>query len=76
MNSHTKKDVTLFEHTKRITREQGMIIEEPLVIRVEGEPYSVVMRTPGNEIFHVAGFCLAEGLVSHPDDFAFSGLLL
>lgn len=73
MNSHTKKDVTLFEQTKRITREQGMIIEEPLVIRVEGEPYSVVMRTPGNEIFHVAGFCLAEGLVNHPDDFSSLG---
>jgi len=73
MNSYTKKDVTLFERTRRITIEQGMIIEEPLVIRVEGEPYSVVMRTPGDEICHVAGFCLAEGLVSHPDDFSSLG---
>lgn len=73
MNSYTKNDIILFENGKRITVEQGMIIEEPLVIRVEGEPYSVVMRTPGNEIFHVAGFCLAEGLVSHPDDFSSLG---
>lgn len=73
MNSYTNKNLILFENGKRITVEQGMIIEEPLVIRVEGEPYSVVMRTPGNEIFHVAGFCLAEGLVSHPDDFSSLG---
>ncbi len=73
MNSHIKRDVILYEGNERKTLEQEMIIEEPLVIRVEGEPYSVVMRTPGNEIFHVAGFCLAEGLVSHPDDFASIG---
>ena len=73
MNSHIKRDVILLEGSERRTLEQEMIIEEPLVIRVEGEPYSVVMRTPGNEIFHVAGFCLAEGLVSNPDDFASIG---
>lgn len=49
-------------------------MEEPLAIRVEGEPYSVVMRTPGEEISHAAGFCLAEGLVDHPDDIHTIGL--
>ncbi|UCF56285.1 MAG: formate dehydrogenase accessory sulfurtransferase FdhD, partial [Deltaproteobacteria bacterium] len=33
----------------------------------------VVMRTPGEEIFHAAGFCLAEGLVDRPEDFATVG---
>lgn len=45
-----------------------LIGEEPLSIRVEGKPYSVVMRTPGDELAHAAGFCLAEGLVDSPDD--------
>lgn len=45
------------------------IAEEPLLIRIEGKPYSVVMRTPGEEIFHAAGFCLGEGIVDSPDDF-------
>ena len=54
--------------------DQGLIIEEPLAIRVEGEPYSVVMRTPGDEINHAAGFCLAEGLIDHPDDIDTIGL--
>jgi len=49
---------------------QDLIGEEPLSIRVQGKPYSVVMRTPGDEIPHVAGFCLGEGIVDTPDDFA------
>ena len=46
-----------------------LIAEEPLLIRIEGKPYSVVMRTPGEEIFHAAGFCLGEGIADSPDDF-------
>ncbi|MFZ5562963.1 MAG: formate dehydrogenase accessory sulfurtransferase FdhD [Thermodesulfobacteriota bacterium] len=46
----------------------GLIVEEPLSIRIEGAPYAVVMRTPGDEIAHVTGFCLAEGLIDGPDD--------
>lgn len=55
------------------TYKQELIAEEPLSIRIEGQPYSVVMRTPGEEIFHVAGFCLAEGLVDQPEDFTTIG---
>jgi len=39
------------------------------LIRIEGKPYSVVMRTPGEEIFHAAGFCLGEGIADSADDF-------
>lgn len=53
--------------------EENLIGEEPLLIRVEGEPYSVIMRTPGEETFHAAGFCLAEGLVDAPGDIAIIG---
>ncbi len=45
-----------------------VIAEEPLSIRIQGEPYSVIMRTPGEEMAHVAGFCLAEGIVDSPKD--------
>jgi FdhD protein len=50
-----------------------LIQEEPLLIRVEGNPYSVVMRTPGDEIPHAAGFCLGEGLVDTFSDLATIG---
>jgi FdhD protein len=46
-----------------------LIGEEPLLIRIDENPYAVVMRTPGEEIFHAAGFCLGEGLADSPDDF-------
>jgi FdhD protein len=45
-----------------------LIREEPLSIRVQGQPYAVVMRTPGDEQAHVAGFSLAEGILDSPDD--------
>lgn len=47
-----------------------LVAEEPLAIRVDGKPYIVVMRTPGEEIAQAAGLCLAEGLVDSPTDFA------
>ena len=52
---------------------QDFVREEPLLIRVEDNPYAVVMRTPGDEIAHAAGFCLSEGLVESPKDIASIG---
>ena len=51
-----------------------LVTEEPLAIRIEGRPYSVIMRTPGDEQAHAAGFCLGEGIVDHPSDFRSIGL--
>jgi FdhD protein len=56
-----------------LTREHSLLGEEPFLIRIEDHPYSVVMRTPGEEVPHAAGFCLAEGLVDDMDDFATIG---
>src|SRR4030043_538567 len=50
-------------------RKHALIREEPILIRIEGHPYSTVMRTPGDEVFHAAGFCLSEGIVENTDDF-------
>lgn len=56
-----------------LAEDQMLIGEEPLSIRVENNPYAVVMRTPGDERFLAAGFCLAEGLVDRIEDFATLG---
>lgn len=37
-------------------------VEEPLEIRIDGEPVAVTMRTPGNDEELALGFCLTEGL--------------
>ena len=50
------------------SEQQDLLGEEPLSIRIEGNPYAVVMRTPGDEIAHVAGFCLTEGIIDTRDD--------
>ncbi|MCP3871629.1 MAG: formate dehydrogenase accessory sulfurtransferase FdhD [Desulfobacteraceae bacterium] len=46
-----------------------LIGEEPLSIHVEEKPYSVVMRTPGEEVFHAAGLFLGEGIIDSLSDF-------
>jgi len=62
--------VLLQEGKVRTAINLDLIREEPLSIRVQGQPYAVVMRTPGDEQAHVAGFCLGEGIVDSPDDIA------
>lgn len=59
----------------RVTRYPGgtadadqLATEEPLEIRVDGDPLAVTMRTPGHDAELAAGFCLTEGLVEHPDE--------
>jgi FdhD protein len=52
----------------------AVAVEEPLEIRIGGEPVAVTMRTPGHDEELALGFCLSEGLApedaSLPDDFA------
>src|ERR671931_484738 len=44
----------------------AVAVEEPLEIRIGGEPVAVTMRTPGHDEELALGFCLSEGLV--PED--------
>jgi FdhD protein len=49
-------------------------VEEPLELRIGGEPVAVTMRTPGHDEELALGFCLTEGLAPTsarvPDDLA------
>jgi FdhD protein len=44
-------------------------VEEPLEIRVDGEPLAVTMRTPGHDDELAAGFLHGEGLLDGPPGF-------
>jgi FdhD protein len=62
------RPVTLLDGGEKREHRLNLIQEEPLAIRVQGQPYAVVMRTPGDETAHAAGFALAEGILDSPDE--------
>lgn len=73
MLESTYHKTMIYEKNATGTKNQELILEEPLSLRIDGNPYAVVMRTPGDEICHAAGFFLSEGLVNHKDDFTTLG---
>lgn len=52
--------------TERV--EDAIAVEEPLEIRVNGEPVAVTMRTPGDDHRLAIGFLFAEGIIRGQDD--------
>ena len=69
VNPSVLQSVFFWDNTVSTAQTMELLGEEPLSIRVEGKPYSVIMRTPGEEIAHVAGFCLGEGIIDTPADY-------
>src|SRR5205085_4710175 len=48
-------------------------VEEPLEIRVDGEPLAVTMRTPGEDEALAVGFLAGEGLIEAAEDVVGAG---
>jgi len=69
LNTSDNRNVIRWEEAKITRRQIDLLAEEPLSIRIQGNPYSVVMRTPGEEVAHVAGFCLGEGIIDAVEDY-------
>jgi FdhD protein len=49
-------------------RADTVAVEEPLEIRIEGEPLTVTMRTPGHDLELAAGFLVSEGAIGESGD--------
>lgn len=64
-NSMTRKlTIHRYENGEpRGARADDVAMEEPLEIRVEGEPLAVAMRTPGRDRELAGGWLLSEGIV-------------
>lgn len=54
----------------RTMREEKLAVEEPLEIRFGHTAFTTSMRTPGDDFDLVAGFLLAEGIISRPEHLA------
>ncbi|MQA06742.1 MAG: formate dehydrogenase accessory sulfurtransferase FdhD [Streptosporangiales bacterium] len=63
-----RRRVLRVEAHRQVTRPDTLVAEEPLEIRVGGEPLTVTMRTPGDDFDLVAGFLATEDVVTKPDD--------
>jgi FdhD protein len=59
-------EARLYRELERDGRRDAVAIEEPLEIRVDGEPLSVTMRTPGHDEELALGFLFGEGLIRGP----------
>ncbi|MBS1880567.1 MAG: formate dehydrogenase accessory sulfurtransferase FdhD [Actinobacteria bacterium] len=54
----------MFREVERDGELDAVAVEEPLEIRVDGEPLSVTMRTPGHDEELALGFLYGEGLIA------------
>ena len=63
-----RRRVVRIDDGARVERMDTHVGEEPLVIRADGRPLAVTMRTPGDDFDLVAGFLWTEGLLRAPED--------
>lgn len=59
------RKVSLFRHdgASAAPEHDQVAVEEPLELRLDGHPVSVLMRTPGHDEELAAGFLVTEGLI-------------
>jgi FdhD protein len=49
-------------------RVETLVVEAPMEVRVEGQSFSVTMRTPGDDFDLTIGFLLSEGVITSAAD--------
>lgn len=64
------RDVSIvkLQNGKLVHASDRAATEEPLEIRLHGQPFAVIMRTPGADRELAAGFLLAERVIRHADE--------
>lgn len=61
---HREVEITRWNGSDRAQYGDVVAVEEPLEIRVNGEPWVVTMRTPGHEAELAVGWLISEGVIS------------
>lgn len=57
-----------YKHGTIVPVTDCIAVEEPLEIFLDGEPYYMTMRLPGDEIPLALGYCFGEGIIDASDD--------
>ncbi|MFJ1702979.1 formate dehydrogenase accessory sulfurtransferase FdhD [Kitasatospora sp. NPDC088346] len=65
-----RRRVVRLRGAEQSVRPDALAAEEPLEIRLGGDPLTVTMRTPGHDFDLVAGFLVGEGLVHRGEQLA------
>jgi FdhD protein len=60
--AHAAGQVEVLRLPSGASEADEVAVEEPLEIRINGEPVAVTMRTPGHDDELALGFCMTEGL--------------
>jgi FdhD protein len=61
-------DIIRVREGRRVAGADRAAAEEPLEVRLHGEPFAVIMRTPGADRELAAGFLLSERVLKGADD--------
>ncbi|TCJ31018.1 formate dehydrogenase accessory sulfurtransferase FdhD [Nocardioides jejuensis] len=62
-----RRSVVRYDADTRSQRHDSLAVEEPMELRVNGQQFSVTMRTPGSDFELAQGFLLSEGVISRRD---------
>ena len=68
MDGLTSVPIVRIRNARREDAVDAAAVEAPLELRVQGEPFAVMMRTPGADRDLAAGFLLAERVIRCVDD--------
>jgi FdhD protein len=63
-----RRRIVRLDGTARRGGEEHMAAEEPLELRIGGRPFTVTMRTPGDDFDLVAGHLVSEGVLAASHD--------
>lgn len=66
----TVRTVDVWRYPERGCTADAVAVEAPLEVRLNGQPFSVIMRTPGADRDLALGFLLTEGVLRHADALA------
>ncbi|MCX5812784.1 MAG: formate dehydrogenase accessory sulfurtransferase FdhD [Proteobacteria bacterium] len=63
-----KVSIIRFSDAERIQVDDIVIVEEPLEIFIDDEPFYTTMRMPGEEILLALGICFTDGIIDSMED--------